>query len=170
MVTVVPAWTAPPCLGHAPLGGYARRSPAPARAHTQIYNGSLEHGSYSHGPMLGYDGARLFAAWKNDLEDEDSPGERVAYAQSSDGLTWAPAVDKPPATLFPNMSTVANPVPLFAGPPLYVEGRMYASASPRQFCLFPAPDSHAPAAPRIPWGAGIPGPHLLVHAHCAKGL
>jgi hypothetical protein len=51
---------------------------------------------------------------------------------------------RPPwATLFPNMSTAAHPAALFAGPPLYVAGRMYAAASPRQYCLYPAPDFSA---------------------------
>jgi len=134
---LVPSWTAPRCDASRPLGGYAR---LPGAVHTQLYNGSLEHGSYSHGPMLGFDGARLFASWKNDLEDEDSPGERVVYAQSADGVAWTPAAGQPPATLFPNMSTAATPSALFAGPPLYVDGRMYAAASPHQYCLYPAPD------------------------------
>ena len=112
---LIPSWAAPRCDAALPLGGYARLRGA---VHTQLYNGTLEHGAYSHGPMLGFDGARLFAAWKNDLEDEDSPGERVVYAQSADGVAWAPAAGQPPATLFPNMSTAATPSALFAGPPL----------------------------------------------------
>jgi hypothetical protein len=129
---LIPSWAAPRCDAALPLGGYARLRGA---VHTQLYNGTLEHGAYSHGPMLGYDGARLFAAWKNDLEDEDSPGERVVYTQSADGVAWTPAVGQPPATLFPNMSTSSTPAALFAGPPLYVHGRMYAAASPRQWVI-----------------------------------
>lgn len=137
---LVPTWAAPRCNESLPWGGFPR---LPGAAHTQIFNGSLADGAYNHAPMLGYDGVRLFAAWKNDHEDEDSPGERVLYAQSDDGETWAPASGTPPAVLFPNMSTPAHPAALFVGPPLYVNGRMYAAASPRQYCLYPAPDFSA---------------------------
>lgn len=137
---LVPAWATAECNSSLPLGGYAR---LPGAVHTQLFNGSLSIGSYNHAPMLGYDGVRLFAAWKNDLEDEDSPGERILYSQSADGAAWSPSVADAPATLFPNMSTSANPSALFVGPPVYVGGRMYAAASPRQYCLYPAPDFSA---------------------------
>ena len=93
--------------------------------------------------MLGYDGVRLIAAWKNDLEDEDSPGERILYSQSTDGIVWTPSVNDAPATLFPNMSTTSTPSALFVGPPVYIEGRMYMASSPKQYCLYPAPDFSA---------------------------
>lgn len=137
---LIPTWTTAVCNASLPLGGFPR---LPNAVHTQLFNGSLSTGAYNHAPMLGYDGVRLFAAWKNDLEDEDSPGERIVFSQSLDGVTWVPSVGDPPATLFPNMSTNAQPAALFVGPPLYVGGRMYAAASPRQFCLYPAPDFSA---------------------------
>ena len=155
---LVPSWTAARCDAARPLGGFAR---LPGAAHTKIYNGSLEHGAYSHAPTIGYDGARLFAAWKNDLEDEDSPGERIVYSQSADGVEWSRAAGAPPAVLFPNMSTAATPAALFVGPPLYVGGRMYAAASPRQYCLYPAPDFSAPILLLrrvLPDAAGALGP------------
>lgn len=155
---LVPSWATVRCNTSRPLGGYSRM---PGAAHTQVFNGSLVHGAYNHAPMLGYDGARLFAARKNDLEDEDSPGERILYAQSVDGVAWVPGADEPPAVLFPNMSTTQTPAALFVGPPLYVDGRMYAAASPRQYCLYPAPDFSAPMLlmRRVyPDAAGVFGP------------
>lgn len=145
----------------------------PGAVHTKVYNGSLSTGSYSHGPMLGFDGVRLFAAWKNDLEDEDSPGERVVYSQSVDGAVWTPSVSDPPAILFPNMSTASHPSALFAGPPLYVEDRMYAAASPRQFCLYPAPDFSAPLLLMrrvFPDAAGSLGPIFWSTSTIPKGF
>ena len=42
--------------------------------------------------------------------DEDEPGQRVVFAQSSDGMVWTA-----PTVLFPNMSTSAFPVAQFVG-------------------------------------------------------
>lgn len=137
---LLPQWSMPACNASLPLGGYPR---LPGAKHTQLFNGSLTIGAYNHAPMIGFDGARLFAAWKNDHEDEDSPGERVLFAQSEDGVHWEPSLEESPRVLFPNMSTNAVPAALFVGPPLYVDGRMYAAASPHQYCLYPAPAASA---------------------------
>ena len=138
--SLLPSWTAARCDSALPLGGFPR---LPGVIHTRLYNGSLSTGAYSHAPMLAHDGVRLFASWKNTHEDEDAPGERILFSQSVDGLHWTPSVNDPPATLFPNMSTAATPSALFVGPPLFVSGRMYAAASPHQYCLYPAPDKSA---------------------------
>ena len=137
---LIPEWTAPACNLSLPLGGFPRLA---GTSNSQIFNGSLSIGAYNHAPMIGFDGVRLFVSWKNDHEDEDSPGERVLFSQSADGIEWVPSVSDAPSELFPNMSTTAMPAALFAGPPLYVAGRMYAAASPKQYCLYPAPSFSA---------------------------
>lgn len=122
-------------------------------------------------PMLSYFNGRFLATWKLSVSSEDEPGQRVMWAQSGDGATWETA-DGSSNELFPSMNSTENPrVALFAEPTLLLNGRVYAAASPRQFCLvrrapprraprgrlarrgepshtpFPPPLSHAPAVP-----------------------
>lgn len=102
----------------------------------------LSDGWYNHAAMLYYHNGTITVSWKNAPETEDTPGQRVLYSQSSDGVQWSKA-----ALLFPNMSTNAVPVAQFAGPFAVLNGKLYASATPAlvndgdaqggQFCLWP---------------------------------
>ena len=61
-----------------------------------------------------------------------APGQRILCSQSDDGVTWTRHSE-----LFPNMSTNSHPAALFAEPVVHLNGRIYAAASPTQFCLYP---------------------------------
>lgn len=87
-------------------------------------------------PMFGFYDGQFLATWKNSPTDEDQPGQRIMYAQSTDGVNWT-ATDDGQNILFPSMNTTTMPTALFAEPPLYINGHMYAAASPKQFCLYP---------------------------------
>jgi len=139
----VPRWTAARGDASKPLGGWPRVSGATASI---VYRATSAIGSYNHAAMLTYGGeegdAPLFTlSWKNSPVDEDEPGQRVLYSQSTSGATWTPT-DGKTNVLFPNISSTSAPAALFAGPFAWVGGRLYASASPTQFCLFP--DAYAP--------------------------
>ena len=106
---------------------------------TRLFYGSLAPGAgaYAMSPMLSFLNGRLLASWKLSVSDEDEPGQRVMWAQSDDGVTWTTASDGS-NELFPSMNASENPrVALFAEPSLLIGGRVYAAASPTQFCLFP---------------------------------
>jgi hypothetical protein len=139
----LPRWTAARGDPAKPLGGWPRVSGATASI---VYRATSAIGSYNHAAMLTYGGeegdAPLFTlSWKNSPVDEDEPGQRVLYSQSTSGATWTPT-DGKTNILFPNISSNRAPAALFAGPFAWVGGRLYASASPTQFCLFP--DAYAP--------------------------
>ena len=149
----LPFWTAPRPDCNKPLCGYA---PLRNTSSAPVYFGSADGGWYNHAAMLtihrdgGGDGGGgggggdfvFTASWKNAPVSEDTPGQRVLYAQSADGLRWGPA-----RVLFPNMSTAASPVAQFAGPFATIGGRLYATATPAlisagdaqgaQWCLWP---------------------------------
>lgn len=89
--------------------------------------------------MISFLNGRFLATWKLSHVNEDEPGQRVMWAQSEDGLAWDTASDGS-NEIFPSMNASENPkVALFAEPSLYINGRVYAAASPKQFCLYPAP-------------------------------
>ena len=107
---------------------------------TRLYYGSLAPGAgaYAMSPMLSYLNGRFLASWKLSVADEDEPGQRVMYAQSDDGAAWRTSSDGRSNELFPRMNSSENPrVALFAEPAVLLSGRVYAAASPKQFCLFP---------------------------------
>ena len=144
----LPFWTAPRPNCDKPLCGYepfANTSSAP------VYFGTAAGGFYNHAAMLtihkdsddAEGGDFIFTvSWKNAPVSEDTPGQRVLYAQSRDGLHFGPA-----RVLFPNMSTALVGVAQFAGPFATVGGRLYATATPAvisggdaqgaQWCLWP---------------------------------
>lgn len=106
---------------------------------TRLFFGSLNPGTgaYAMSPMLSFINNRFLATWKLSVSDEDEPGQRVMWAQSSDGVAWTTSSDGT-NTLFPSMNASENPrVALFAEPTLSINGRVYAAASPKQFCLYP---------------------------------
>ena len=87
-------------------------------------------------PMLSYLNGSFLASWKLAAQSEDQAGQKIMAAQSRDGLTWTPAANG--ALLFPSMNSSENPrIALFAEPSLLNNGRVYAAASPTQFCLYP---------------------------------
>ena len=138
----LPRWTAARGDPAKPLGGWPRVSNASA---SMVYRATSAVGTYNHAAMLTYGGeagdAPLFTlSWKNSPRDEDSPGQRVLYSQSADGEHWTPTDGT--NELFPNISSSRAPAALFAGPFAWLSGRLYASASPTQFCLWP--DAYAP--------------------------
>jgi hypothetical protein len=134
-----PKWTAPRGDPSLPLGGWKR---VPEATYVNIYNATADFGTYNHAAMITFgseekDPQPLFTiSWKNSPKDEDSPGQRIVYSQSYDGIVWT-ATNTGNNILFPNMSTTSNPAALFAGPFIWLNGHLYASASPKQFCLFP---------------------------------
>ena len=87
-------------------------------------------------PMLSYLNGAFLATWKLAPHSEDEAGQRVMAAQSTDGEIWAP--HEGGLVLFPSMNSTESPnVALFAEPSLYINGRVYAAASPKQECLYP---------------------------------
>jgi hypothetical protein len=80
--------------------------------------------AYYSGPKAG----ALTVAWKNAPRREDTAGQRVLFAQSSDGVAYTDA-----KVLFPNMSTAAHPAAQFAGPFATLNGRLY---QPRTLASF----------------------------------
>ena len=50
-----------------------------------VYNATVASGTYSHAPMISYHGGVLLVSWKNHNSSEDSPGQWVRWAWSSDG-------------------------------------------------------------------------------------
>lgn len=134
-----PFWSASEPDSSKPLYGFRQLSNVSTSA---VYFGSSEGGFYNHAPMMTFFRGRLYASWKNAPEREDSPGQRVLFAESHDGVHWSRA-----RILFPNMSTESNPAANFAGPFATINGRLYASATPAiisrgdaqgaQFCLWP---------------------------------
>jgi hypothetical protein len=138
----LPRWTAARGDPAKPLGGWPRVSGASAAL---VYRATSDIGSYNHAAMLTYGGeagdAPFFTlSWKNSPKDEDEPGQRILYSQSANGSVWTPTDGT--NVLFPNISSARDPAALFAGPFAWVSGRLYASASPTQFCLWP--DAYAP--------------------------
>lgn len=99
-------------------------------------------GRYNHAAMLMYHRGVITVSWKNAPLQEDTPGQRVLFAQSSDGRHWTNA-----SVLFPSMNSQLTPSAQFAGPFAVLNGRLYASASPAiiadgdaqgaQFCQWP---------------------------------
>lgn len=51
--------------------------------------------------MLYYHKGTITVSWKNAPETEDTPGQRILYSQSNDGVVWTKAT-----MLFPNMYVV----------------------------------------------------------------
>lgn len=138
-VPPVPYWSAPVGDRTKPLGGWPV---VPGAAWVPIYNSSTapeEYGTYNHAAMVTFgaelsDQSPLFlVTWKNGCPGcgEDQPGQKIAYSQSLDGDVWTST-----GVMFPNISTTSNPAALFAEPPLWLNGRLYAAASPKQFCLY----------------------------------
>lgn len=130
----IPTWSAPIPDGSKPLGGLKQVSGYSA---TRLYKATPEIGTYNHAAMIQYFEDVLIASWKNSPQDEDAPGQRILWSFSRDGTTWTQQSPGSVASLFPNMSTTANPAHLFAEPFLVLNGHLYAAASPTQFCLFP---------------------------------
>jgi hypothetical protein len=135
----LPSWQQPfldpliPPYGGAPLLSNAT-------TWTRLFFGSLAPGTgaYAMSPMLSFLNGRFLATWKLSVADEDEPGQRVMYAQSDDGVSWRTSSDGVSNELFPRMNSSESPrVALFAEPTLLLGGRVYAAASPKQFCLYP---------------------------------
>ena len=107
---------------------------------TRLFYGTLQPGTgaYAMSPMLSFLNGRFLATWKLSVSSEDEPGQRVMWAQSTDGVSWDTSSDGRSNELFPSMNATENPrVALFAEPTLLINGRVYAASSPTQFCLYP---------------------------------
>jgi hypothetical protein len=103
---------------------------------TRLYLATPAVGTYAMSPMLSYLNGRFLASYKLSPSDEDQPGQKVMWSQSTDGVTWTPTGSS--NVLFPSMNSTENPrVALFAEPSIWVNGHVYAAASPIQFCLYP---------------------------------
>ena len=115
-----------------PLGGLKMVADA---VNTCVYRADPSIGTYNHASMLQYHDAQFLLTWKNSPENEDTPGQRILFSQSLDGNSWTPTTGN--NIMFPNMSTNSNQAALFANPPIVINGRLYAGASPIQMCLYP---------------------------------
>ena len=131
--------------------------PAAAYNATLVYDATPAIGSYNHAVMLDWHDGNFLLTWKNSPRDEDTPGQRVLYAQSADGVRWTPTTTGADVgVLFPNMTSAARPAALFGAPTVVLHGSRYAAASPEQFCLWPPPAKSPVLMRKV--GAGIPAP------------
>jgi hypothetical protein len=114
---------------------------------TTVYRATEAIGMYNHAAMMDYHEGNFLLTWKNSPRDEDTPGQRILFSQSADGVVWT-ATDGTNYELFPNMSSASKPAwcnaehhcsALFGGPTVILNGHRYASASPHQFALWPYP-------------------------------
>ena len=81
---------------------------------TMVYKATPEIGAYNHAAMMDWHNGSIFLSWKNSPVGEDTPGQRVLFSQSRDGIAWTPT-DGVTNVLFPNMSSTAKPAALFGG-------------------------------------------------------
>jgi hypothetical protein len=140
----IPSWTALIPDPGKPLGGFTQ---IPGVVNTEIYHGDQAvAGAYNHAAMIDYHHGIFLIAWKNGAESEDKSGQRILYAQSTDGATFTKTDGK--NILFPSMTTSSHAGAMFVGPPIHLNGRQYVGASPgtptgaadgAQFCLWPDP-------------------------------
>lgn len=129
-----------------PLGGYSQ---IPYEWNSEVFHATKETGlgTYNHNVMIDYLNGRFFMLWKNCQVDEDCNGQRILYSQSINGRNWTA-----PQVMFPNMTTAKLAATLEPGPPIHLNGRLYAASSPgihntthdssaqgSQFCLWPDP-------------------------------
>ena len=82
----VPHWTVheAPDPGK-PLCGFTL---ADGLSTTTVYRATADLGAYNHGAMMDHHFGNFFLTWKNAPRDEDSPGQRILYSQSADGVNW----------------------------------------------------------------------------------
>jgi hypothetical protein len=55
-----------------------------------VWRGAEETHRFSHHPNLVAFGGEVLLMWSNGRVDEDSPGQRIQYSRSKDGLHWSP--------------------------------------------------------------------------------
>lgn len=80
-------WTAPYPQTDSPTRGYPVLGDLST---TELYHAAPSTGTYSHHPMVTYQGGALFASWSNGAVNEDNPGQRVLGTVSTDGGgSWA---------------------------------------------------------------------------------
>lgn len=125
---------------HEPFGGAKAISNT---TYVKLLHATPETGTYNHAAMIAFDGIQFLAYWKNSPTDEDEAGQRILYSQSyDDGMTWSNQAtdgeEDQVSELFPPLVSESNPnVALFAEPTIFLNGHLYAAASPHQFCLYP---------------------------------
>jgi hypothetical protein len=105
---------------------------------TRLYFAVPELGTYAMSPMIGLvNGNVLLASYKLSPMNEDQPGQKVMWTMSTNGVNWTDTTQGT-NVLFPSMNSTQSPdIALFAEPPIVINGRSYAAASPTQFCLYP---------------------------------
>ena len=110
----IPSWNMPVLrpIADFPMGG---AEPIGSANYTQLFKASKEIGTYNMSPMISHFHGVFLASWKNSPQDEDQPGQRVLYTQSTDGITWLDS-NNGERILFQNISTNSNPTALFAEP------------------------------------------------------
>jgi hypothetical protein len=136
---LLPSWSAPKPDGTR-LQGYAKIRNL--TDHVVYRPESTDEGLYNHAAMIMYHAGTITVSWKNAPSQEDTPGQRVLFSQTTDGVAWSKA-----EVLFPTMDSKQAPSAQFAGPFAVLNGRLYASASPAvigdgdaqgaQFCQWP---------------------------------
>jgi hypothetical protein len=128
----LPSWTGPFLDPLLPYGGVSLAANVTL---FNLYRATPSIGTYNMAPMLDFHDEQFLATWKNSPVNEDEPGQRILYSQSLNGYNWTGTDGT--NILFPNVSTNAYQVALFAEPTLHIHGRFYAAASATQFCLYP---------------------------------
>lgn len=103
---------------------------------TRLYLATPELGTYAMSPMISFLNGYFLGSWKLSPQDEDQPGQKIMWSMSTDGINWTPTDGT--NVLFPPMNSTQSPrIALFAEPSIYINGHVYAAASPIQFCLYP---------------------------------
>lgn len=124
--------------------------------YSEVYHAVPDIGTYNHAVMMDWYDGNFLLTWKIGAVNEDDPGQRILWSQSTDGVTWTPTDGT--NEMFPNVSTSSNPAALFAGPTAILNGHRYATATPHQFCLFPDPFESVLLMRRVLPGIGNFGP------------
>lgn len=83
-------WTVEKASGPGTSAGYPEITGVD---HFELMRVTPETGTFCHHSHILHDGDRFYATWSNHLADEDSPGQRVLFAMSTDGRKWTEPKD-----------------------------------------------------------------------------
>jgi hypothetical protein len=87
---ILPLWNAP--MPKAGVSGAGFKLPDGVK-HATVFVATQETGGYNHHPKLTWHDGKFHAMWSNHPYDEEAPGERILYSQSTDGISWSSATD-----------------------------------------------------------------------------
>eukprot|EP00944_MAST-04C_sp_MAST-4C-sp1_P012731 g12731.t1 len=162
-----PAFTGPLPDPSKLLGGY-KKIPHLFPAINVAY-GDENIGKYNHNVMLNYQlDFGFYVYWKNGILTEDSNGQRILFSASKSGQdSWSS-----PGILFPNLTIGDIAASLEPSPPIQVNGRVYATASPA-FINYTLKDLHVAQGaqcqmwpdPVDPRNCGPAAPYAVEYKH-----